>query len=69
MQIYGQKLLLGSFVRKQNAFYGQTVIFQRFVRKFLAIMLRIYGQKPLFGAFVRKTGSEASEFLRTKGCF
>ena len=56
-------------VRNQNAFYGQSVIFQRFVRKFLAIMLRIYGQKPLFGAFVRKTGSEASEFLRTKGCF
>ncbi|MFJ6973953.1 MAG: hypothetical protein ACIRZH_09090, partial [Ligilactobacillus ruminis] len=47
----------------------QTDLFQRFVRKFWAIMLRIYGQKPLFGAFVRKTGSEASEFLRTNGLF
>lgn len=28
MQIYGQKLLLGSFVRKQNVFYGQTSVFQ-----------------------------------------
>ena len=32
MQIYGQKLLLGSFVRKQNAFYGQTASFDHFVR-------------------------------------
>ena len=52
MQIYGQKLLLGSFVRR-----------------FLAIMMRIYGQTGIFGSFVRKIGSEASEFLRTKGCF
>ena len=28
IQIYGQKLLFGAFVRKQNAFYGQTGIFQ-----------------------------------------
>ena len=66
---YGQSAFFCWFVRKQNAFYGQTGHFQRFVRKFLAIMMRIYGQKPLFGEFVRKTGSETSEFLRTNGHF
>jgi len=45
-------------ITKQNAFYGQAGIFQRFVRKFLAIMMMIYGHKPLFGAFVRKTWSK-----------
>ena len=64
-QIYGQSAHFCWFVRKQNAFYGQTDIFQRFVRKFLAIMMRIYGQSRLFGAFVRKTGFETVEFLRT----
>ena len=33
MQIYGQKLLLGSFVRKQNSFYGQKPLSGAFVRK------------------------------------
>ena len=27
-QIYGQRAILGSFVRKQNAFYGQAIIFE-----------------------------------------
>ena len=53
----------------KTAFYGQTGHFQRFVRKFLTIMMRIYGQTRLFGAFVRKTGSETAEFLRTNGHF
>ena len=69
LNFYGQTAVFDHFVRNQNAFYGQTGIFQRFVRKFLAIMLMIYGQTAVFGAFVRKTGSEASEFLRTNGCF
>ena len=29
-------------------FTDKPTIFQRFVRKFLAIMMRIYGQKPAF---------------------
>ena len=48
IQIYGQSLRFWRFVRKQNAFYGQTGIFQWFVRKFLPIMMRIYGQSRLF---------------------
>ena len=64
IQIYGQSLRFCRFVRKQNAFYGQTGIFQWFVRKFLPIMMKIYGQKPFFGAFVRKTGSETVHFHR-----
>ena len=27
-QIYGQRAIFGEFVRKQNAFYGQTIIFR-----------------------------------------
>ena len=50
-------------------FYGQTGISQRFVRKFLAIMMMIYGQSQLFGAFVRKNKVETAEFLRTNGRF
>ena len=69
MQIYGQSAILGWFVRNQNAFYGQTGIFQRFVRKFLAIMMMIYGQSRLSGAFVRKAKVETAEFLRTNGRF
>ncbi|KRM81985.1 hypothetical protein FC25_GL001371 [Ligilactobacillus ruminis DSM 20403 = NBRC 102161] len=42
--------------RDSRQYYGQTGIFQWFVRKFLPIMLMIYGHKPLFGEFVRKTG-------------
>jgi len=49
IQIYGQSAILGWFVRNQNEFYGQTGISQRFVRKFLAIMMMIYGQSQLFG--------------------
>ena len=54
---------------KQNVFYGQTIIFRRFVRKFLAIMREIYGQKTVFGAFVRKTEVETSKVLRTNSYF
>ena len=69
IQIYGQSAILGWFVRNQNEFYGQTGISQRFVRKFLAIMMMIYGQSRLFGAFVRKNKVETAEFLRTNGRF
>ena len=44
MQIYGQKLLLGSFVRKFLAImmriYGQTAIFDHFVRN------RLFSSRP-----------------------
>jgi len=28
LEIYGQIAIFGAFVRKQNAFYGQTIIFR-----------------------------------------
>ena len=28
LEIYGQTAIFGAFVRKQNAFYGQTIIFR-----------------------------------------
>ena len=52
-----------------TVFYGQTIIFRRFVRKFLAIMREIYGQKTVFGAFVRKIEVETSKILRTNSYF
>jgi hypothetical protein len=33
--------------------YGQSALFGRFVRKFLAIMMRFYGPKVVFDNFVR----------------
>ena len=53
LKFYGQSAHFGRFVRNQNAFYGQTIIFRWFVRKFLVIMRKIYGQTGIFGSFVR----------------
>ena len=68
-RIYYYSGLCAKISFKFYGFYGQTGIFQRFVRKFLAIMMRIYGQTGIFGSFVRKIRFEASEFLRTNGHF
>nr|WP_039121724.1 hypothetical protein [Ligilactobacillus ruminis] len=52
--IFLKMTLLTQFSQNFIQIYGQSALFGRFVRKFLAIMMRFYGQSTCFHRYGRK---------------
>ena len=68
-QIYGQRAILGWFVRKQNAFYGQTIIFGDLSVNFWPLWWRFTDKAGFLEHLSVKPGPNRLNFYGQKAVF